>query len=168
MSLKCQFCGKELLYDRKICQSCEDRAISSGLRFQDDHKWRCDNFLDSSGLAFGCNLDKSKLISLKMIKCFECGEEYSYGRNIYHNCEGKSLTFGKIFEPAQKTYRWNCNTAMTCLDLMTSEVDRIETIVKEPPHLEKLEKTDYKWNEISTIQYNKIEIDRKKGLLIYE
>lgn len=60
MSLKCQFCGKEYLHDRKICRSCEEKAISSGLNSQDrsDHKWRCDNFLEQSALPFGRRISK--------------------------------------------------------------------------------------------------------------
>lgn len=170
MSLKCQFCGKDLIYDRKVCHSCEEKAISSGLHSQDDkdHRWRCDNFLGHNTLPFGSNLGKFNQSRLKMIECPECGEEFSYGRHICHICNGNLLPFGKIFNSVQKTYTWNCNTAIACLDILTSDIGTVETVVKESPHREKLEKTEYKWNEISAINYNDIDIDRKKGLLVYE
>ena len=170
MLLKCKLCGAEYSYDSEICHACEEKAINSNLRSQDGdhHKWRCDTFLESNRLAFGCNLDKSKLIGLKLIECPDCGEKYSYGRHILHNCKDNSISFGKIFEASQRTYRWNCNTAMACLDTLTSEIESIETIVERKPHREKLGRTDYKWNEISTVQYKNIEIERKNGPLIYE
>ena len=170
MALKCRLCGTEYIHDREICHKCEDKAIRSGLniRGEQHHKWRCDTFLDSNGLIFGCNLEKGRTHSLKMIECPKCGVEYSYGRSICHTCEENSLPFGKIFKPVQRTYRWNCNTAMTCFELITSEVETIETIVTEQSHREELKRTDYKWNEISAINFNNTAIDRKKGLLIYE
>ncbi|MFX0006514.1 MAG: hypothetical protein ACFFA7_14175 [Promethearchaeota archaeon] len=42
-----------------------------------------------------------------MIKCEECGDEFSYGRKI--NC-CKSVYFGKIFSNCIKDYKWNCNS----------------------------------------------------------
>jgi hypothetical protein len=123
MSLKCQFCGKEYLYDMKICHSCEEKAITSGLNSQDrnDHKWRCDNFLGQS-----------------------------------------ALPFGKIFEPVQRTYRWNCNTAMACVELLKSNLHTVETIIKETPHREKLEKNNYEWNIFSSIKFTNVQDTERK------
>ncbi|MFX0004923.1 MAG: hypothetical protein ACFE9C_09485 [Candidatus Hodarchaeota archaeon] len=44
-----------------------------------------------------------------MIKCDECGEEFSFGRKI--NC-CKSTHFGVIFTGIRKDYKWNCNPEM--------------------------------------------------------
>jgi hypothetical protein len=131
------------------------------------HKWRCDT-IESNRKVFGCNLEKGRTHNVKLIECPKCGVEYSYGRSICHTCGEEPLPFGKIFKPVQRTYRWNCNTAMACLDLLSSELESIETIVTEPSHKEELKRTDYKWNEISAIKYNNRSTDRKKGLLVYE
>jgi len=164
MSLKCQFCGKEYLHDRKVCHSCEEKAIKSGLSSQkrSDHKWRCDNFLCKNSLPFGSNLGKLTDRSLKLIACPRCGEQYSYGRTICHTCEGTSLPFGKIFEPEKRTYRWNCNAAMACMELLPTDLSTIETIMKETPHIENLEKNNYEWNIFSSIKYNNVQNTERK------
>lgn len=41
-----------------------------------------------------------------MIKCDECGEEFSYGRKI--NC-CKSIYFGQIFNASKREHKWNNN-----------------------------------------------------------
>ncbi|MHA1916182.1 MAG: hypothetical protein ACW986_17640 [Promethearchaeota archaeon] len=51
MPLKCQVCGNDYFHDGKVCQTCEETAMNSGL--QADQKWRCDNFLELRTLAFG-------------------------------------------------------------------------------------------------------------------
>jgi len=56
MSLKCPFCGKEYFHDRKICQTCEDKSINSGLVYNEDdkpQKWNCSKFLGIDTIAFG-------------------------------------------------------------------------------------------------------------------
>ncbi|MFX0081869.1 MAG: hypothetical protein ACFE94_08960 [Candidatus Hodarchaeota archaeon] len=170
MPLKCQICGKEYLYDGKICHSCEESAITSGLTSREgyEHKWRCDNFIEPNGLVFGSNLNKRREFTLKLIECPECGEKYSYGRKICHVCEGNLLPFGTLFDSDRKARRWNCETVLACIEILSSNLDTTETIVKDVPHLEKLEKTDYKWNQVSTIKYNNEQIDGKNKLLIYE
>ena len=156
MPLKCQICGKEYLHDGKICHTCEETAITSGLSSQDGNyrKWRCDNFSELNGLVFGSNLNKRNEVGLKLIECPECGEKYSYGRKICHTCETTSIPFGKIFEPAHKAHRWNCDTAMACMELLASDLDTIESIVKEVPHLEKLENNKRDWNIFNNMQIN--------------
>jgi len=60
ISLKCQLCGKEIYYDRKVCRNCEDDAIKSGLNELSEgihKKWRCDNFLELTSLVFGSRLE---------------------------------------------------------------------------------------------------------------
>ncbi len=161
MTLKCQICGKEYLYDRKICHSCEESANISGLSCPEGtvRKWRCDNFIESSGLVFGRSLDTSKNLGLKLIECPDCGERYSYGRQICHTCECNSIPFGKVFEPTHKARKWNCNTAMACIELLSSDLDTAESIVKELPQLEKLEKTKYNWNIFNSFHVNERKIN---------
>jgi hypothetical protein len=167
MALKCQICGKEYLHDGKICHSCEESAIVNGLCNQ-DRKWRCDKFSELNGLVFGSNLNKRQEAGLNLIECPECGEKYSYGRKICHICEGISLPFGKLLVPDIKTRKWNCDTAMACMELLSSDLDTVESIVKEIPYVEKLERTEYEWNQISTIRYHNEQLDGKNKLLIYE
>ncbi|MHA2390982.1 MAG: hypothetical protein ACXAEX_03360 [Promethearchaeota archaeon] len=162
--LKCHLCGKEYFYDSEICHECEEIAVT-GLRSQDrrnSNKWRCDNFLEVSNLAFGSNLNAKRHIGLNLIQCPTCGVEYSYGRSICHTCEENSIPFGKIFEAKPKLRRWNCDTAMACIELLDSDLDTIELIVEEEPHLEKLENSKHEWNTISAIKFNNIQMDEKK------
>ena len=51
-----------------------------------------------------------------MLKCEECGDEFSYGRKI--NC-CKSIYFGKIFTNSKKDHKWNCNP-----DIIDREVSK--------------------------------------------
>ena len=161
MALKCQICGKEYLYDRKICHTCEESANISGLSCPEGivRKWRCDSFVELSGLVFGRNFDTNKDLGLKMIECPDCGERYSYGRQICHICEGNSIPFGKVFEPKHKARRWNCNTTMACIELLSSDLDTAESIVKKLPQLEKLEKTEYNWNITNSLHVNERKIN---------
>lgn len=45
-----------------------------------------------------------------MLKCSECGNEFSYGRKI--NC-CNSIFFGMIFTDNKKDHKWNCITNMS-------------------------------------------------------
>ncbi len=99
-----------------------------------------------------------------MINCPECGEEYSYGRKISHICQDNSIEFGKIFEFEHQGHKWNCDTAMACMELLTSNLDSVESFVEKIPRIEKLETNDHKWNDLKL----NIEIDVKKNHLIYE
>ncbi|MFX1375220.1 MAG: hypothetical protein ACFFA0_05355 [Promethearchaeota archaeon] len=164
MPLKCQFCGKEYIHDGKICHSCEEKAINSGLSSKDgkDHKWRCDNFLEINSLAYGCNIDNVEKLSQKLIECPDCGEVYSYGRNTCHICEGNILPFGKIYESEQNSYRWNCNAGISCKDTLSSILGTLRTIVKETPHLEILKNVDHDWNVITSVGVKNIQFDERK------
>jgi len=44
------------------------------------------------------------------VTCPNCGEEYSLGRKIYHECEGFSIEHGVVFNDDRKNYKWNCNS----------------------------------------------------------
>ncbi|MHA1490399.1 MAG: hypothetical protein ACTSRI_12190 [Promethearchaeota archaeon] len=46
------------------------------------------------------------MINVK-VKCMSCGEEYSYGRKIYHECENNSIYNAILFEKNEKKYYWN-------------------------------------------------------------
>ena len=43
-----------------------------------------------------------------MIRCPECGIEYSYGRNLCHACGNITIFQGSIFFKQRKEYAWNC------------------------------------------------------------
>ncbi|MHA2131591.1 MAG: hypothetical protein ACW99L_16620, partial [Promethearchaeota archaeon] len=147
MSLKCQLCGKEIYHDRKVCHQCEDSAEKSRLHVQDgrhNNKWRCDNFLELNSLVFGSNLTIKTDLGSKLIECAECGEEYSYGRNVIHTCENNVIPFGKIFGTNYKARKWNCDDAKGCMELSTTKLETIEPIV-EVHNSENLEKIEYNW-----------------------
>ena len=43
---------------------------------------------------------------------------------------------------------------MACMELLASDLDPIESIVKEVPHLEKLENNERDWNIFNNMQIN--------------
>lgn len=45
-------------------------------------------------------------------KCPFCGEEYSYGRIICHDCGESKIFFGALFDNNKKERKWNCNCNM--------------------------------------------------------
>jgi uncharacterized OB-fold protein len=169
MSLKCPICGKEYLHDRRVCYRCEEIAINSGLNSV-EKKWRCDNFLESSRLVFGNNLKSKREVRPTMVRCSECGKEFSYGRHICHTCGTKSIPFGRIFEKEGRVVKWNCDTEMACIGLLSPELDPVELTIEEVPHFEKLEKTERSLGPNTSIGVNSIQIDEKKlnNFLIYE
>jgi len=51
-----------------------------------------------------------KKVEKMLIKCPNCGAEYSYGRIICHLCDNSIIFFGTIFGKKRKNYQWNCDT----------------------------------------------------------
>jgi Lrp/AsnC family transcriptional regulator for asnA, asnC and gidA len=45
-----------------------------------------------------------------MVTCPKCGEEYSLGRKIYHNCGENVIEHGVIFYDDRKNRPWNCHS----------------------------------------------------------
>jgi hypothetical protein len=45
-----------------------------------------------------------------MVKCSKCGEEYSLGRKIYHECKENSIIHGAICSENCIDRPWNCNS----------------------------------------------------------
>jgi hypothetical protein len=97
-----------------------------------------------------------------LIKCLECGDEFSYGRKI--TC-CNSTYFGKIFNNIKKDYQWNCYKSMSIKVFNKS-------LVKEIPEIIVLDKgiaINYDWNCDPSlrikIQKNMEEYDY---ILIYE
>jgi Lrp/AsnC family transcriptional regulator for asnA, asnC and gidA len=45
---------------------------------------------------------------IEIVTCPKCGEEYSLGRKIYHQCEGHTIEHGVIFNDDRKNRPWNC------------------------------------------------------------
>ena len=43
-----------------------------------------------------------------IVKCPECGIEYSYGRNLCHVCNHNTIFFGSLFNKRRNPSRWNC------------------------------------------------------------
>jgi hypothetical protein len=105
-----------------------------------------------------------------IIKCPECGIEYSYGRNICHVCDNNIILFGSIFFPSQKFRNWNClekscNDSDTIKEIGKSEIKSEETDNKE---VIMQEISRYKWNCFKSVEFT-TEVDRKVNLVyIYE
>ncbi|MFX0081137.1 MAG: hypothetical protein ACFE94_05230 [Candidatus Hodarchaeota archaeon] len=45
-----------------------------------------------------------------MVKCSKCGEEYSLGRKIYHECKEYSIFHGAVCSERCIEHPWNCNS----------------------------------------------------------
>ncbi|MFX0009731.1 MAG: hypothetical protein ACFE9R_05400 [Candidatus Hermodarchaeota archaeon] len=58
-----------------------------------------------------------------IIKCPECGLEYSYGRNICHACESNTILFGAIFTGPRQTYQWNCDSQFSSEETSLKKID---------------------------------------------
>ena len=58
-----------------------------------------------------------------IIRCPECGLEYSYGRNICHVCETNTILFGAIFIGPRQTYQWNCERQFDSEEISMKKTD---------------------------------------------
>jgi hypothetical protein len=65
-----------------------------------------------------------------MVKCPECGEEYSLGRIIYHCCESHEICHGVIWEKERISRAWNCNPIDKYNEPKPQYKDYLETIEK--------------------------------------
>jgi hypothetical protein len=70
-----------------------------------------------------------------IIKCSDCGLEYSYGRNLCHTCNFNTIFFGAIFKGDRKEYKWNCATGNKYADLPSKSIkqDIPESIIEIYP-----------------------------------
>ncbi|MHA2288437.1 MAG: hypothetical protein ACXABG_06590 [Promethearchaeota archaeon] len=68
-----------------------------------------------------------------IIKCPDCGIEYSYGRNICHKCGDTSIFFGTIFKGDRTDRKWNCSTSNGCVDILLEQPEIIESIIEVFP-----------------------------------
>lgn len=97
-----------------------------------------------------------------LIKCPVCEKEYTYGRKICHICKGNSIFFGKIFENEQKSYKWNCNTAMSYIELIESKRNTLEQFIEKTTDNEILSKKNYDWNCETANKLVKNQINERK------
>jgi len=96
MSLICPICGKKYFHDRKICQTCENKSIYSGLTVKEGNatqKWNCGVFLGFDTLAFGKQKVSDRYIKInsepkfsdfkpKKEQCWNCESEIRF-RDFY-------------------------------------------------------------------------------------
>jgi hypothetical protein len=68
-----------------------------------------------------------------IIKCPDCGLEYSYGWKLCHTCNTNAIFFGAIFKGDRTEYKWNCLTRSGCEDLPSEEQVKHETIIELYP-----------------------------------
>jgi len=105
-----------------------------------------------------------------IIKCPECGIEYSYGKKICHICGNTTILFGSIFFPSQKFRNWNCfnkncNSSDTIEDIGKFEIKSEEKNNKE---IITRDISRHKWNCFDCVEPIN-EVDRKINLeYIYE
>lgn len=97
-----------------------------------------------------------------MIKCLECGDEFSYGRKI---CCCNSIYFGMIFSDKKIDHKWNCSTNIPNYNIIESRISEIlETNVIEdenPVH--------YNWNcETPMIFKKQRDMEIKEYIIMYE
>ncbi|MFW9820656.1 MAG: hypothetical protein ACFFE5_13685, partial [Candidatus Thorarchaeota archaeon] len=78
-----------------------------------------------------------------MIKCPDCGLEYSYGRNICHICDDNTILFGSIFKEPRKAYNWNCRTNNGCVEHSLEDSNLSKAVINVLP-----ERKDVKITEI--------------------
>ena len=68
-----------------------------------------------------------------IIKCENCGIEYSYGRNVCHKCGDNTLFFGAIFREERTEHKWSCASGMDCIEILTEKPELSESIIKVFP-----------------------------------
>lgn len=68
-----------------------------------------------------------------IIKCLDCGLEYSYGRNICHKCSDNTLFFGAIFKGDRIDYNWNCVNSNRRVNISRDEQYIHESIIEIYP-----------------------------------
>ncbi len=68
-----------------------------------------------------------------IIKCKDCGIEYSYSRNICHMCGGNTLFFGAIFEEELSERNWNCVSSAQCIEILLEKHELPESIIEVFP-----------------------------------
>jgi len=68
-----------------------------------------------------------------IIKCPDCGIEYSYGRNICHICGDTKIFFGTIFKDDRTDHKWNCSSSTGCVDISIEHPEIFESIIEVFP-----------------------------------
>lgn len=87
MSLTCPICGKKYSHDRKICQTCEEKSIYSGLTNKDNEKvekWNCGIFLELDTLTFGKRKLDDAYIKIASEPRFT---DFKHRKDYYWNCD---------------------------------------------------------------------------------
>ena len=97
-----------------------------------------------------------------MIKCSECGDEFSYGRKI---CCCKSIYFGMIFRDKKTDHKWNCNTNIISYspsEPLITEISEFNIIEDESP-------VNYNWNCATALVLKKYkDMEMKDFVFNYE
>ena len=68
-----------------------------------------------------------------IIKCKECGIEYTYGRKICHVCGDNTLFFGAILNNNGSEHKWNCISGPECIEILTEQPELRESIIEVFP-----------------------------------
>ncbi|HUW89009.1 MAG TPA: hypothetical protein VMV43_00670 [Candidatus Nanopelagicaceae bacterium] len=65
-----------------------------------------------------------------IIKCKDCGIEYSYAQNICHACGDNTFFFGAIFEEERSERKWNCASGAECNEILIEKPELHESIIE--------------------------------------
>jgi hypothetical protein len=97
-----------------------------------------------------------------MIKCLNCGDEFSYGRKIWC-CH--STFFGIIFIENRNDHKWNCNKLSNINDSKEMLKDNISELIV----IDNQKPINYNWNCETSLRFKgQKELIEGDHLLIYE
>jgi hypothetical protein len=68
-----------------------------------------------------------------IIKCPDCGIEYSYGRNLCHVCSDTPLFFGTMLNGDRTEHIWNYANRSGCVDILLEQPEIIESNIEVFP-----------------------------------
>ena len=68
-----------------------------------------------------------------ILKCPDCGIEYSYGRSICHICGDTKIFFGAMFKAKRTDYKWNCATSFESVGLSIDGPDFRDSLIEIYP-----------------------------------
>jgi hypothetical protein len=105
-----------------------------------------------------------------IIKCSECGIEYSYGRNICHKCDNKTIFFGSLLHQYRSYHNWNCEDSHVCLETPLTQIRGVQHIIDDNKNNEiiLIETLHHKWNCSEELQLSDNELKRPSCLYMYE
>ncbi|MFX0058910.1 MAG: hypothetical protein ACFE85_13970 [Candidatus Hodarchaeota archaeon] len=108
-----------------------------------------------------------------MYRCLACGQEYSYGRILIHECGEHSIHHGFLFERERKHYAWNPNTVEKSERVdykMLKKYTSKDFKNFEQEYLKSEQSCFYQWNCETAVRLHNLHINGKylNCFLVYE